>query len=281
MKKKIDRLTQKLKTDLGLLLSISFCVFLFILFFQPFPPKDFTFNNYLIFVFGFGAIVFFSIVIVRTILTELINEGDNDDNNQKRLPTYFNGFMIFIISALAFEFYLAYVGSADINFFISFKVVLVCVAPPLMLEVYDTLKDLRQQNEVLIVEKKIIQKQIEKFEEEYLNKSVEFVSENTNDNFSLLIAEIAFVRSADNYVELVFTEGPVFRKKLIRNTLKNVEQQIRQYSNFLRCHRTCLVNVHFIEKLIRDKENYWLSIKGFNEQLPVSRQHLLKLKESL
>jgi DNA-binding LytR/AlgR family response regulator len=281
VKKRIDILTQKLKSELGLFLSISFCVFLFILFFQPFPPKDFTFNNYLIFVVGLGAIVFFSIVIVRTILPGIIGEAEDDDNKQKVLPTYFKGFMIFIISALAFEFYLAYVGSVKINFFISFKVVLVCLSTPLILEVHDSLKSLRQQNEMLIREKKLIQKQIEKFQEEYLNKSVEFVSENTNDNFSLLIAEIAFVRSADNYVEIVFTEGTVFRKKLIRNTLKNVEQQIGQYTNFLRCHRTCIVNVHFIEKLIREKENYWLSVKGFNEQLPVSRQHLLKLKESI
>ena len=93
------------------------------------------------------------------------------------------------------------------------------------------------QNESANREKKTVQKQIEKYEEDYLNKSVEFISENITENFSLLIAEVVLIRSADNYVEIVYKEGDTFKKKLIRNTMKNIEQQIKQYSNFLRCHR--------------------------------------------
>jgi DNA-binding LytR/AlgR family response regulator len=182
---------------------------------------------------------------------------------------------------MAFEFYLRYVGSVHINFFISFKVIILCAVPPVILSIYDTMATLRQQNDLLIVEKKIMQKQVEKYEEDYLNKSVEFISENTNENFTLPIGDVTFIRSADNYVEIVFREGETFKKKQIRNTLKNIEQQIKPYSNFLRCHRICIVNIHFIEKLQRNNESHWLTIKGYNEQLPVSRQYLLKLKESL
>jgi DNA-binding LytR/AlgR family response regulator len=160
-------------------------------------------------------------------------------------------------------------------------VFIISLNPPVILGLYDTIKELRFQNNSLVIEKKIIQKQVEKYEEDYLNKSVEFISENLNENFSLLIAEVIFIRSADNYVEIVYKESEGFKKKLIRNTLKNIEQQTRQYSNFLRCHRICIVNVHYIDKLIRYNENHWLMIKGYHEQLPVSRQYLLKLKESL
>ena len=76
-------------------------------------------------------------------------------------------------------------------------------------------------------------------------------------------------------------EGDNYKKKLIRNTLKNIELQIKQYSNFLRCHRICIVNLHYIEKLVRYNNNHWLSIKGFEEPVPVSRQYLLKIKEAL
>jgi len=76
-------------------------------------------------------------------------------------------------------------------------------------------------------------------------------------------------------------EGDNYRKKLIRNTLRNIELQIRQYSNFIRCHRICIVNLHYIDKLIRRDSNHWLIIRGFDEQVPVSRQYLLKLKESI
>ena len=149
------------------------------------------------------------------------------------------------------------------------------------LGIFDIINELKEQNELLIVEKKIIQKQVEKFEEDVLNKSIEFISENNSENFSLLISQVAMVKSADNYVEIVYKEGDNYKKKLIRNTLKNIELQIKQYSNFLRCHRICIVNLHYIEKLVRYNNNHWLSIKGFEEQVPVSRQYLLKIKEAL
>jgi hypothetical protein len=278
---KIERLIQKLRDELGLFLSISFGVFLFVLFFQPFPLNKLDFNNGLVYIAGFGGITFLVIVLTRTLLPWLLRENGSDDENRKLIPSYFKGFLILLISAAAFEFYLRYVGSVTINFYISLKVSVICLVPPVILGLYDRIKTLSQQNDSLILEKKIIQKQVEKYEEDYLNKSVEFISENINENFSLLVAEVAFIRSADNYVEIVYKEGEGFKKRLIRNTLKNIEQQIRQYSNFIRCHRICIVNVHFIEKLTRNNENHLVVIKGFNEQLPVSRQYLLKLKETL
>jgi DNA-binding LytR/AlgR family response regulator len=95
-----------------------------------------------------------------------------------------------------------------------------------------------------------------------------------------LIADVAFIKSADNYVEIVYVEGDTYKKKLIRNTLKNIELQIKQYSNFIRCHRISIVNFHFIEKLNSNYGNHWITIKGYEEHIPVSRQYLLKLKES-
>jgi hypothetical protein len=279
--RRIDKLIQNLKEESGLFLSISLGVFLFVLFFQPFPIKNLDLNNGLVFVAGFGGIALLAMVLIRTLLSWLIRGNGIENGNSKFLPPLFIGFLILLVSSLGFEFYLRYVGSVMITFSISFKVFLICLAPPVILSLYDRIKILRLQNDSLILERKIIQKQVEKYEEDYLNKSVEFISENINENFTLLIAEVVLIRSADNYVEIVYKEGDNFKKKLIRNTLKNIEQQIRQYSNFLRCHRICIVNLHFIEKLIRINDSNWLVIKGFNENLPVSRQYLLKLREAI
>lgn len=281
MNNRIENFIRQLRSELGLFLSISLGVFLFILFFQPFPVEKFDNNNRLVFIAGFGGIIFLILVLVKTLLPSLITKTSDNDVNGNHIPTYFTGVMILILSTVAFEFYLRYVGSVGINFFISFKVVLICLAPSIILNLHDLNDRLRQENESLILEKKSAQKKIEKFEEDYLNKSVEFISENLNENFIIHVAEVAFIRSADNYVEIFYLEGDALKKKLLRNTLKNIEQQIKQYSNFLRCHRICIVNIHFIEKINRNNESHWLTIKGFSGQLPVSRQYLLKLKEAI
>ncbi len=279
MNDKLRQFISLLKEDLGIIVSTSIGVFLFVLFFQPFPLERFDFNNKLLFVAGLGTIAFLIMTTVRSIFPELIREYDQD-NKEAFLPSYLSGFLLVSLTSVAIAFYLRYVGFVGITFYIMFKVVLVCFALPVILRLYGKIKDLKQQNETLVIEKKLIQKQIEKYEEDSLNKSIEFVSENIHENLKLKVADVALIKSADNYVEIVYKEGDDFKKKLLRNTLKNIEQQIKTYTNFMRCHRICIVNTHYIEKLHRTYNNHWLSLQGYDEQIPVSRQYLLKVKET-
>jgi DNA-binding LytR/AlgR family response regulator len=253
---------------------------LFILFFQPFPIDRFDFNDNLLFVAGFGAIVFLFMFLLRVAIPWMIKKS-HQNVNEPVLTSYLSGFIILALCSVAFVFYLRYVGFVSISFYIVFKVVLTCLAPPVALKLYDVNKELIQQNESLISERKTIQKQVEKYEEDNLNKSIEFISETGTENLTLLIAEVVFIQSADNYVEIAYMDGDNFKKMLIRNTLKNIELQIKQYSNFIRCHRTCIVNMHYIEKLNQNYSSHWITLKGYHEKIPVSRQYLLKLKETL
>ncbi|HEY4787488.1 MAG TPA: LytTR family DNA-binding domain-containing protein [Bacteroidales bacterium] len=280
MNKNLNQFVQLLNKELGAFLSISFGVFLFVLFFQPFPLESIEFNNRLIFIAGLGGIVFLFMVLARAGLDWLSHKySQNGDDSV--LPPYVVTFFIFALSSVSFAFYLRYVGAVNISFYIMLKVVLICLAPPVVLRLYDLVTDLRSQNESLVAEKKSILQQMEKLEENYLSKSIEFTSESNSESLKLVIADVVFIRSADNYVEIVFKEGESFKKKLIRNTLKNIEQQIRPYSNFLRCHRICIVNTHYIEKLNGNYNSHWLTIKEYPELIPVSRQYLLKLKETM
>ena len=278
MSSKFGQVTQLLNERLKLPLFISFGIFLFILFFQPFPLDRFDFNNRLLFVAGFGAIIFLFMFLIRIAIPRILN-NKNKTEDEPVSNSYLEGLFILILCSVAFTFYLRYVGSVSISFYIVFKIVLICLAPPAVLILNDKTKVLTQQNELLLSERKMIQKQIEKYEEDNLNKSISFVSDTGTESLTLLIAELVFVQSADNYVEISYSEDVNIRKKLIRNTLKNVEIQLKQYSNFIRCHRTYIVNIHYIEKLHQDFSSHWITIKGYPEKIPVSRQYLQKLRE--
>jgi len=278
--KKLTLLIDLIKEELGLYVSISFGVFLFILFFQPFPIERFDFNNRLLFVAGFAAIVFLFMIVVRVAIPWLFREYELS-TQESVIPSYLCGFLILALDSVAFPFYLYYVGWVSISFYIMLKVVIICLVPPVVLRVYDLVHELKRKNGLLIIEKKLIQKQIEQYKEDFLNKSIDFVSENSTEKLSFLIADVVLIKSADNYVEIVFREGNGFQKKLLRSPLKTIEQQVKPYSNFFRCHRICIVNMHYVEKLHRSYTNHWLTLKGFPEQIPVSRQYLLKLKEIL
>ena len=280
MNTRFDRITQFLNEKIKILLSISFAVFLFILFFQPFPGDKFDFNDRLLFIAGFGVILFIIMFLVKIACPWVINRKRNDENNTV-INQYLSSFIILVLSSVAFTFYLRYVGQVSISFYVVFKVVLICTAAPLSFKLYDMFRELKRQNDSLVSQVETLEKKISKYEEESLNQLIEFVSESGTDNLSLLIAEVILVQSADNYVEISYMEGNNVRKKLIRNTLKNIEIQLKQYPNFIRCHRTCIVNLHFVEKLHHEYGQHWLKIRGSDEKIPVSRQYLLKLKEVL
>lgn len=280
MYNRINHIIELLVKELGLFLSISFGLFLFVIFLQPFPVDRFDFNDRMIFVSGLAAIVFFFMFLVRVVFNRFFQSYDQS-SPEWALPYYVGSFIILTLNSVAFAFYLRYVGFVPITFHIMFEVILICLAPVVALWLFDEIKELKHKNAALIIENKLMQKQVEKTEVDLQNKSIEFIAENSNERLNLPVADVAFIRSADNYVEIVFREGDKFRKRLIRSTLKNIEQQIKPYSNFVRCHRICIVNSLFIEKLQRNYNNHLLRIKGYDEQIPVSRQYLLKLKETL
>lgn len=273
-----NQMIQIIKKDLALLLSISFGVFLFVLFFQPFSVERFDFSNSLIFVTGLAGIVFLFMFLVRNVVPWVIQKYARN-TPESVFPPYLGNFIILTLSSVAFAFYLRYVGFVSISFPVMLKIVLICMTPPVILWLYDTYQDLMLQNETLIKEINIIKKQIVQYQDDYQYKSIEFISETSSENLKLPISDVAFIRSANNYVEIVYKEGEDFKKKLIRNTLKNIERITSPYSTFIRCHRICIVNIYFIEKLSTKNNNHWIIIKGYQEKIPVSRQYLLKLKD--
>lgn len=278
MKIKLAQFVYSFRGDLRLLLSISFGIFLFVLFFQPVSLERFDFNSRLLIEAGLAAIVFVVMVFVRFFVRLLIQKYDQS-NPESGLSSFLGGFLMLALSSVAFAFYLKYVGQVSISFYTMIKIILICLAPPVVLNQYDVIRELKEQNTQLLQEKEKIP--AESGQKEELAQSIIFTSENSTENLSLPLTEVVFIKSADNYVEIGFMEGNLFRKKLLRNTLKNIEHQLRPYSNFMRCHRICIVNIQFAEKLNRNYGNHWLKLKGCEERIPISLQYVLKIKEAL
>jgi DNA-binding LytR/AlgR family response regulator len=282
MNKKLEQIFLLIKEDRKLFLKISFGVFLFILFFQPFAIEHFDFNNRLLIIAGMAIIVFLSMAFVKAALIWII-KSESQTFQDPTLLSYLAGFIMMVINSVALAFYLRYVGEVTITFYTMFKIILISLFTPVALVILYEISDLKHQIELLSTEKENIQKGIQKQEQEqdYLSNSIVFTSDNATDTLTLPVSDVTLIRSADNYVEVAFVENKLYKKKLIRNTLKNVEQLTKPYPNFVRCHRICIVNTLYIEKLNKKFNNYWITMKGSEEQVPVSRQYLLKLKESL
>jgi len=187
---------------------------------------------------------------------------------------------IWILSTVALVFYIRYVGHVRMSIFLVFKISLVCLAPVIILRSVDERNSLKKMVHALLEKNKDISLHITHNESN--NKPIEvFSSDNKSEIIKLETDNLLMIKSADNYIEIYFKEDDKIQQKLIRNTLKNVENQLKKYPEFIRCHRTCIINKKFVYDFKHDYSGYRLKLSGYNDEISVSRQYLLTVKEAI
>lgn len=257
---------------------MAISIFLFILFFQPFSVDRFDFENKLLFLAGFGLIVLILLIISQAIFQmSLLKKEEDSRSNSIYFPLYY--FFQVALTSLAFIFYIRFVGQVSVTFNIVVRVVFICLSLPVTFYLKFRIESYQVRLKKYLHETRLMQEKLKQFSESYSQKHIEIVSDNESDNFRIQVSEIVYVKSADNYVEIGYHDEGIVKKKMVRNTLRNIEQQLSEFNNFIRTHRTGLVNIQYIKKLNKNFNTYWLSLDKTKETIPVSRQYLMAVKD--
>lgn len=268
-----------LSNEFGLLLIASMCVFLFILFFQPFPLEMLEYEDRLLYVCGFWIISFIlggSVYILLPFIfpgrlqTDLMGSGALTVLSAIYLAT----------SSTAFSFYIHFVGRSPMTLYIAFKVILVCLLPLVILIILYRYKSMKQAMNLL--ENQIRYSVAKAGQDEKEGDAIlEIHSDNKSDNLKLKYRNIVLIKSADNYFEVFYKDNNLVERKLIRGTLTNIESQLVSREEFLKCHRTSIANLKYIDALVRGDNGYNIKFNCLEETIPVSRTYLSELKNAL
>lgn len=116
---------------------------------------------------------------------------------------------------------------------------------------------------------------IESGEEQELNplKSITFKDEKGSLRLSILLEDLLYIESADNYIEIHYVTNSKTKTYLLRNSIKNIELQLKN-SPVARCHRSFLVNFNRVKVIRRTKEGLMLEIDDPNTpDIPVSKSY--------
>jgi hypothetical protein len=270
---------EELKSQLKLFLSISLGIYLFILFFQPFGNVRPDINEKLIYNAGLAGITYFIMWIFRIAIPYIFRGFSSFKKWNISAEEMIYG-LIWLFNSLAFVFYIRYVGPLRMTMYLIFKIGLINLVPVVVLITTDRRKSLNQLLHALIEKNKKLSSLLPDSAEKVRAVEV-FASENKSEIIKLQINNLVLFKSADNYVEIFYKDDEKIQQKLIRNTLKNIEAQLNKYSEFIRCHRTYIVNIHFVLNFARGYTGYRLKLAGCKEEIPVSRQYLLLVKNAI
>jgi hypothetical protein len=105
-----------------------------------------------------------------------------------------------------------------------------------------------------------------------IKRLIIFKDENGKIKFSVLPKDLLLLESTDNYVSVFYIIENKVQRKLLRNTLKNMEEMLKE-NNIVRCHRSFMVNTANVEFMQKETKKFNIKIKHLDKSIPVSEKY--------
>lgn len=101
--------------------------------------------------------------------------------------------------------------------------------------------------------------------------ALEIMSSSGELALKLPAERLICVEAADNYCKFHYLSDGQRKNKIIRSSMKAMEEQLQDIPHFYRCHRSFIINAIFIEKLEGPSQAHRLVLKHLEDSVPVSR----------
>jgi hypothetical protein len=103
-------------------------------------------------------------------------------------------------------------------------------------------------------------------------RSIIFKDENDKIKFSVLSKDLLLLESTDNYVSVFYIIDNKVQRKLLRNSLKNMEGMLKENA-VIRCHRSFMVNPANVEFMQKEGKKLKIKLRHFDKTIPVSEKY--------
>lgn len=263
--------------------QIGFFVFLFLSIFQPFGTAGIVEDalKYYIY-FGFGLITVFSVLLltaVRLIFLKSFFKPQNWTIGKEVIWVALNflviGIFNFLYSIAGYQFIPNWAT------FFSFIAITVLVGafPYSILVLLRHNRLLKQNlNDANWFNQSIKQNTANNSASK---EDITIKSDLKDDDLTLNSESLIFAQAVDNYVEFFILKDNKLEKKLIRCTLKSVEEQTENVFTWIRCHRKYLVNLNLVDNFYGNAQGLKLQLPYTDFPIPVSRKYVAEIKKML
>lgn len=103
----------------------------------------------------------------------------------------------------------------------------------------------------------------------------------TNEKVTVNIAELLYVEAVGNYAKICLWHDGQMKTEMLRATSKQIEDELKDFTSIIRCHRAFLVNISQVERVFSNSGNMQLKMFHCKEHVPVSRSHAQEVKKAI
>ncbi len=266
---------QRRKTTVAI--AFGLFIYLFLLLFQPFGIRDVKLSLAL-YALGYGMIT--SVVMYTTYtLLPILSPSLFHPDNWTVLKNILLGIWIMSWIAILNFFYTSYMSglALDPSLLAFFLLGTLAIgAFPLTILIFVTELYLTGKHEKTAADVNAQMHPIEHVSPPGERQSIEISGSTGGDYLKLFEDELLFIKSEDNYCSIHFILDNNVNSKLIRVTLKNIESQLKTRSQYIRCHRSYIINKDRVAAINGNARAYYLQLNNIQEKIPVSRSFEVK-----
>jgi hypothetical protein len=262
-----------LKYNAKIIFFLSMGVFLFLWLFQPFDIGLLETRKKYYLIGGFSFITFLCLSLNLLFIPSLFPKKFSSVVWNIKKEIFWNLWILFTI-LVGYFLYTNTLGIMIFNFYMVIKLVLTAAVPISILIVINHNKMLRSHLKLADeLNKKLKEhKQIQE-------KIIYFKSDYQKDSLAIKVSTLLFLRSADNYIEVFWKEGEVVKNQMVRCSMTNAEEIVKEHKFIFKCHRSYMVNINYIERFEGNSQGYKLFFENINYPIPVSKSSASKLQE--
>lgn len=267
---------------------------------QPFKLDEVEKNKYLI-ILGYGVLTFFACYITKLITFYIFRITSNDFSIKEIL---IGSLVITLLMGFLITCYASYVYSGSIysgwhfpNGTLTFSAFWINSGYTLIISFFVTVflfffnrnKELTQRLKEEVELNRIINEraQIKQNSSQSTNNEQETghheitLIGSTKETVKLDVENLLYIESNGNYADITFLQNEQKTKKTLRCTLKQLENNLADFPQIIRCHRAFLVNIQYIIHVEGNAQGYRLKLQNTVENIPVSRAYATEVYQRI
>jgi hypothetical protein len=262
-----------LKHNSKIIFFISIGVLLFLMLLQPFDISLLPTRQKYYLIIGFGIITFLALSLNLLFIPSLFPKTFSSSVWNIKKEIFWN---LWILSTIltGYFFYNNTLSLLKFDFNMVIKLILTSIIPITVLIVINQNKMLRSHLKLA----DDINKRL-KDHKSIQEKIIHFSSDYQKDSLAIKVSLLLFIRSANNYIEVFWKEADLIKNQMVRCSMLSAEELLKEHKFILKCHRSFIVNINYIERFEGNSQGYKLYFDNISFPIPVSKNFVGKLQE--
>ena len=110
--------------------------------------------------------------------------------------------------------------------------------------------------------------------------ALKLVGSGKDDRLEIDANMLIYMEAIGNYIKVNYMKNGVAVQKMLRATVKQMEDTTAEYPFISKCHRAFIVNLNSVKRVSGNSQGYRLTLNGAEDEIPVARAftHTVKSK---